>query len=771
MKYLKKFIGIGYLFIILLIGGIIYTWYCEWQEIETLEEGNHQIDNFRKEINSIYIQFAEFSLSGETVLEWDDDDLEHYHTQRIAMDSMLCRFKAIYPAGRIDSVRHLLEDKEQQMRRIVQVLDEQQALNEKIARQVPVIVQKSVHEQPQKTKRKGFLGIFGKKEKPKPTVTTTMLRSLNRDMIAEQRAQSRCLSEYADSLAARNAELNRQLHGFIRQMDKKVQADLQKREDEITTMREQSFMQIGGLTGFVLLLLVISYIIIHRNANQIKRYKLKTTDLIGQLQQSLEKNKVLIASRKKAVHTITHELRTPLTAITGYAGLIEKESDADKSGIYIQNIQQSSNRMREMLNTLLDFFRLDNGKEQPVISLCKISTITHILETEFMPIAMNKGLILTVTNHTDAVVLTDKERILQIGNNLLSNAMKFTDNGSVSLITDYDNGILKLFVEDTGVGMTEEEQRRVFDAFERLSNAVTKDGFGLGLSIVQCIVTMLGGTIQLESEKGRGSRFTVEIPVQPAEEQQPQRTARNYTRNNERYHDVIAIDNDEVLLLMLKEMYSQEEIHCDTCTDVAKLMELIRKKEYALLLTDLNMPEINGFELLELLRSSNVGNSKIIPVVVTTASGSCSKEELMEQGFAGCLFKPFSISELMEVSDKCALKGTSDDKPDFSALLSYGNESVMLNKLIAETEKEMQAVKEAERLKDLQGLDSLTHHLRSSWEILYADQPLRELYNLLHRSPASDWEAIHNAVKDVLDRGLKIIEMAKEERRKYDNER
>ena len=269
----RKWIGLGYIIIFMSICIIGYKWYNEWDEIEKLESQNQQIDEFRKEINNIHIQFVEFSLLGETVLEWSDEELEHYHIQRMAMDSMLCRFKAIYPAERIDSVRRLLEDKEQQMRRIVQVLDEQQNLNEKIARQVPVIMQKSVHEQPQKTKRKGFLGIFGKKEKPKPTITTTMLRSLDRDMIAEQQAQSRRLSEYADSLAARNAELNRQLHGFIRQMDKKVQVDLQKREDEITAMREQSFMQIGGLTGFVLLLLVISYIIIYRSANSIKRYK------------------------------------------------------------------------------------------------------------------------------------------------------------------------------------------------------------------------------------------------------------------------------------------------------------------------------------------------------------------------------------------------------------------------------------------------------------------------------------------------------------------
>ncbi|CUQ14023.1 hybrid sensor histidine kinase/response regulator [Parabacteroides distasonis] len=768
MKSIKNLISLGYLLMALLVIGIMYIWYKEWCDLEKLEVQNRHIDTFRQESHEIFVLLIELSLSGETVLEWEYADLVHYHYQRMAMDSMLCRFKTIYPAERIDSVRHLLEDKEQPIRGIVKLLDEQQALNEKIADQVPVIVQKSVQEQPKKPKRKGFLGIFGKKEEIKPTVTTTMLRSFNRNLLAEQQGQRRRLSEYADILAARNAELNRQLQGLIIQIDEKVRADLQKRESEIATMRERSFFQIGGLTGFVLLLLVISYIIIHRNANRIKRYKQETTDLIGQLQKSGEQNEILIASRKKAVHTITHELRTPLTAITGYAGLMQKDCNTDKIKVYVQNIRQSSDRMREMLNTLLSFFRLDNGKEQPNISPCRISAIMHIFETEFMPIAMNKGLALTVTNRTDEVVVTDKERILQIGNNLLSNAIKFTENGGVSLRTDYDNGVLKLIVEDTGTGMTNEEQQRVFGAFERLSNAAAKDGFGLGLSIVQSIVAMLGGTIRLESEKGKGSRFTVEIPMQTAGEL-PERINQTRIHHDRAFHNVIAIDNDEVLLLMLKEMYAQEGIHCEVCTDAAELMEMIRRKEYSLLLTDLNMPEINGFELLELLRTSNVGNSKTIPVVVTTASGSCSREELMERGFSGCLLKPFSISELMEVSDKCAMKGNRNEKPDFTSLLSYGNESVMLDKLITETEKEMQAIREAGLKKDLQELDALTHHLRSSWEILRADQPLRELYKLLHSDGTPDDKTIGNAVKAVLDKGSEIIQLAKEERRKYEN--
>ena len=768
MKYFQKIVTSGYLLITLLIGGIAYTWHQEWCEVEALEVGNQRIDEFRKEVNRIHIRLIEFSLMGETVLDWDETDLESYHAQRIALDSTLCLFNQIHSIERIDSVRSLLEDKERQMFQIVRLIDEQQTINNKIANQAPVIVQKIVHEQPKKPKRKGFLGIFGKKEETKPTTTTTTLRSPDRSMVSEQKEQSRRLSEQADSLAARNADLNRQLKGLICQIENKVQADLQGREDEIVAMRGKSFMQVGGLMGFVLLLLLISYIIIHRDARSIKQYKRKTTDLIGQLEQSVQRNEALIASRKKAVHTITHELRTPLTAITGYTELLQKECSKGNNVHFLQSIQQSSNRMRDMLNTLLDFFRLDNGKEQPKLLPCRISAITHTLETEFMPIAMNKGLSLTVRNVSDAVVLTDKERIIQIGNNLLSNAIKFTEEGGVSLTINYDNGVLTLIIEDTGTGMTKEEQQRVFGAFERLSNAAAKDGFGLGLAIVHNIVTMLSGKIRLESEKGKGCRFTVEIPMQKAEEL-PENELQTYIRRKDRNLNVVAIDNDEVLLLMLKEMYAQEGIHCDTCTDVAELMEMIRRKEYNLLLTDLNMPGINGFELLELLRSSNVGNSHTIPVVVATASGSCDAEELLERGFAGCLFKPFSISELLEISDKCAIKATQDSKPDFSALLSYGNEAVMLDKLITETEKEMQAVRDAATRNDLQELDVLTHHLRSSWEILRADQPLMVLYGVLHGKENPDDNTIQQAVNSVLDKGAEIIQLAKEERRKYEN--
>ncbi|MCB6980018.1 ATP-binding protein [Bacteroides uniformis] len=770
MRLYRILIAIGYISIFVLSLLMVCTYRNEQDRLAVLEEKNSRTNELRRSINRLNVQITGLSLLGETVIEWKEGDAEQYRSQRMAIDSVLCVFREVFPAEQagIDTLREILANKEIRLEELARIHSRQKSLNRSIADIVPVITRQSSRENFQKPKRKGFLGLFGKKVETKPSETTSMLHSLNSDKIERQKKQSQILSEQTDSLAGRNAELNRRLRGLIRHIDRNVQSDLQMQEMETATLRGQAFMQIGWMSGFSLLLLLVLYVIIHRDARRIRRYKRKTAELIEQLRQSVEQNEALIASRKKAVHTITHELRTPLTAITGYAGLMQKSCSADKSTMYVDNIRQSSERMRGMLNTLLDFFRLDNGKEQPNLSPCRISALTHIFETEFMPIAMNKGLTLIVESHTDAVVLTDKERILQIGNNLLSNAVKFTDNGSVSLTVDYDDGLLKLIVEDTGTGMTEDEQRRVFGAFERLSNAATKDGFGLGLSIVQRIVAMLGGIVRLESEKGKGSCFTVEIPMQTAEEQ-PEQSRQGYVRQNEAYHEVIAIDNDAVLLFMLKEMYAQEGIHCDTCTDAAELIELIRKKEYSLLLTDLNMPDINGFELLELLRTSNVGNSKTIPVVVTTASGSCSKEELMDRGFSGYLLKPFSISELMEVSDKCAMKGNRNEKPDFTSLLSYGNEAVMLEKLIAETEKEMLIIREAEQKTNFQELEALIHHLRSSWEILRADQPLRELYKLLHSECISNDEAIHKAVTAVLDKGSEIIRLAKEERRNYNN--
>ncbi|WP_279136704.1 hybrid sensor histidine kinase/response regulator [Bacteroides acidifaciens] len=767
---LQHKIFIGYFLLMAIIGSMVVIVLHERNRVQKIEDESIAIFQTQYDINTAHRYVTALVTYGESVLVWDNEDTLAYRKRRVQTDSMLQILRVqcedfIRPA-QIDSLRTLLSAKEEHLFQIMEASRKQRQTDSLLLNQKPTVTTHTTTKTVTR-KKKGIAGFFGGKETVQLPVTTRQT-TLDKKLISQINRQQRDIETYTDSLRLCNKELNRKLRMLITSLDEQTWVAFRNKEARLKASYERSTVIITGLIIFSIVMLVVFYLIIQRDIKKKVQARKERERLINELNLSVEQNNALIASRKKAVHTITHELRTPLTAITGYTELLRKECSKGNNVHFLQSIQQSSNRMRDMLNTLLDFFRLDNGKEQPKMLPCRISAITHTLETEFMPIAMNKGLSLTVKNGNDAVVLTDKERIIQIGNNLLSNAIKFTEEGVVSLTTDYNNGILTLVVEDTGTGMTKDEQQRVFGAFERLSNAAAKDGFGLGLAIVHNIVTMLHGTIRLDSDKGNGSRFIVKIPMQKAEDV-PKKEIQTYIHRQDRNLNVAAIDNDEVLLLMLKEMYAQEGIHCDTCTDAAELMEMVRRKEYNLLLTDLNMPGINGFELLELLRSSNVGNSQAIPVVVATASGSCDAEGLLAKGFAGCLFKPFSISELMEVSDKCAIKATQDGKPDFSALLSYGNEAVMLDKLITETEKEMKAVRDAATRNNQQELDALTHHLRSSWEILRADQPLRELYGLLHNGVTPGENAIQQAVNSVLDKGVEIIQLAKEERRKYEN--
>ena len=762
---LQHRILLGYIILIAVIGSMAATMLHERGRVHKIELEATQIREANQTINAAHRHITILATLGESAITWDEEDFQKYQLRRQKVDSLLQILQRDYGEfisfNQINTFRVLLANKEEHLFHTMKIHQRQDCL---LLEQLPLVTEQATSFRTVTRKKKGIAGFFGAKETVQVPMQSNLLHALNRQLISRQQQ----ISDNTDSLCVQNKELNSKLSTLLQELDEQSQTAFQNKEQHIKESYERSAVIVTILIISVIVLLMVSYWIIQRDIRVKEKTKERQEKLIEQLNKSVQENETLIASRKKAVHTITHELRTPLAAITGYTELLQKEFSKGNNVHFIENIQESSERMRIMLNTLLDFFRLDNGKEQPRLSPCRISTITHTLETEFTPIAMSKELSLTVKDGSDAIVLTDKERILQIGNNLLSNAVKFTEKGGVFLTTDYDNGILTLVVEDTGTGMTEEEQLQIFGAFERLSNAAVKDGFGLGLAIVHNIVTMLHGKTRLESKKGKGSRFTVEIPMQEAEEV-PEQEMQTYIHRKKKNLKVVAIDNDEVLLLMLKEMYAQEGIHCDICTDVAELMELIRRKEYGLLLADLKMPDTNGFELLELLRSSNVGNSKIIPVVVATASGSCNAEELIERGFAGCLFKPFSISELMEASDRCSMKATPCGKPDFSTLLSYGNEAVMLEKLIAETEKEMQAVRDAATQKDLPKLDALTHHLRSSWEILRADQPLRGLYGLLHNGTTLDDNALNHAVTLILDMGTEIIRLAKEERRKFKN--
>jgi len=763
---LRKYIAIGYAVIALLIGGIVFIYLHEWRELERIEAESKEMNMLRQKVHDAYAQMLDLTLYGEKVLEWNAEDTLVYRGKRLAMDSILCEFKQYYRPERLDSLCRLLSDKELQLFNIWNLYTRQEALNERIATEVPIIAHKSTQDPPKK--RGGFLGLFKKKEKPQ-TTTSTMLYTLNRDLVRQQQEQSRELSEFADSLAKQNTLLNLRLQEIIQKLDTRVQEDLQARESAISTTRKQGYTLICVATAIMILLLAGLYVIIHRDTLKIKRYKEESANLIRKQKLMLEENEELLNARQKMMHTITHELRIPLSSIIGYAGLLEEETDEKVQQEYMGNIKQAAERMTSQLNSLLSFFRLDCGKEEVNLAPFRLTDIAETLEAEFRTQIEAKDVGFVVHNCEDYVVIGDKERIIQIGDNLLSNALKFTDSGVITLDATYKNGIYNLIVTDSGTGMPKGELRRVFKSFERLSNAATQDGFGLGLSIVDNLVRLLGGKIRINSDVGIGTDVSVDIPVTRTDERLLNKSQEEkiYPKRN---YSVVAIDNNVITLNMIKAMFAKCDVACDTCVNAGELIELIRNKRYDLLITDLRMPGHNGYDILELLRTSNVNNSKTIPVIVATASGSCTKEELLEKGFSDCIFKPFSKQDLLDIADRnIADKEENDDEPDFTAILAYGDEEEMLDKVISVTEQDMQNFKNAAELKDLKELDELIHHLRSSWVILNMDKSLWELHELLKDTTSYGEEELQDSMNAVLEAGETIIRCANEKKKEVAN--
>ena len=764
--YFYKTIAFGYGMIVILISAIVYLYISEWRQLEKLEQEVKHINVLRQKVHDAYAKKLELAMYGETILEWDATDTLRYRSKRLQLDSLLCEFKQDYPPHRLDSLRRLLEDKENQLFSIWTLLQMQDTLHEQLASQVPIIAYKSTQESSKKSG--GFLGLFKKKKKSE-TTTSTMLYTLNKDVIERQGKQSRELDAFADSLVTRNNVLNHQLEEIISQMDATIQQDLLERERIITSTRERGFHAIAIATAMMLLVIVVQILVIRRDFRKIQKNDEENDNLIRKQKQMLAENEELLNARQKMMHTITHELRIPLSSIIGYADLLEEETDEKVQQEYMGNIKQAAERMTSQLNSLLSFFRLDCGKEEVNLAPFRLTDIAETLEAEFRTQIEAKDVGFVVHNCEDYVVIGDKERIIQIGDNLLSNALKFTDSGVITLDATYKNGIYNLIVTDSGTGMPKGELRRVFKSFERLSNAATQDGFGLGLSIVDNLVRLLGGKIWINSDVGIGTDVSVDIPVTRTDERLLNKSQEEkiYPKRN---YSVVAIDNNVITLNMIKAMFAKCDVACDTCVNAGELIELIRNKRYDLLITDLRMPGHNGYDILELLRTSNVNNSKTIPVIVATASGSCTKEELLKKGFSDCIFKPFSKQDLLEIADRnIADKEENDDEPDFAVILAYGDEVEMLDKVISVTEQDMQNFKNAAERKDLKELDELIHHLRSSWVILNMDKSLWELHELLKNTASYGEEELQNAIDTVLETGETIIRCANEKKKEVVN--
>ena len=740
----------------------------ERQRIKEIEAESAEIRQVRRNINTAHLRVTRLALLGEGVIGWDEVDCRHYHAQRLCADSLLQALKpqctAYVHTEQIDTLRSLLADKEGHLLHIVEAVERQGDADSLLVNHLPEVAKRATRVRTVTQRKKGIAGFFGGKKTVQVLPSAKELHQFSDSLIALQERQTSKMYAYADSLRSRNRALNTELDRLIRDLDTQAQKAFAERELKIAEAQALSVRLFTATISAAIILLFLSYLAIHRemkrNANE-KKWREK---LIGELQESNEANEKLIKLRRNLIQNVAHELRTPLTAISGNAELLLNDTEVDSRMRHAQTIGDAARRMAGMINNLLVYFRLDSGKEKPSVKPFKLCSIAETLKTEFEPLAKGKQLTFTEDNRADEIVSGDKNRIISIGSNLLSNAIKFTKNGTVTLSTGYKDDIFTLTVEDTGTGMTEEQQARIFTPFERLGNAVTEDGFGLGLAIVSDTVELLKGSLSVESTPGKGSRFTVNLPLPKAEETEIVEKKQESHASLSGYH-ILAIDNDILLLDMLHDMYRQNGVECDTCQSLDELTDLMRTKDYDLLITDLKMPEVNGYEVLELLRTSEIGNSRTIPIIAATAAGYVEEEELKGKGFAAMLSKPYSIDELLAVTESC-IKWNKTNRIDLLPLLAFGDKRRTLEKLVTTTQSDMEEVRKAAEAKNMEALDNWVHHLRSSWMLIKAEQPLKVLYDAVHKEKISD-EELSAAVGTVLAQGKSIIDLARKEAERW----
>lgn len=783
----------GYILLSLLILGSAFLVFVEWRNFQQTGMNEKKMSMMWRQTNHTFEAVLDLALSEHCVYTSDKEDCLLYEQKCLAAQKELDKMRELCEDStqvrRIEAAKTILAEKNLQALSLGSVLGDLTRTDSLLEEQIEEIAQKekaamrrTTTTNAEKPKKKNiFKRIFGKKDKQEDVtqqdrqVATTnnvlkRLQHLQSDIRERNDSLRQQMEEQADSLQMRNERLNRE---FIRLMHDFQQTASQQREDRLTLladMRRQSMLFIILIALVALATSITFFVFIRKDINRRYKERLKLMAL------NKEKNN-LIEQKERMMMALSHELRSPLSAVMGYAELMQDTNDMTISTAR-RNILRAARMMQGLLNSLLYYYRLSSGKDRVNETLFLPKSIADELESMFLLAAEEKGIDLHADFEGENILVSgDKERILQIGQNLMSNAVKFTEEGGVSLLVRYTEGKILLEVCDTGTGISKEDQNAIYEPFSRLANADVKDGFGLGLSITRKLVALLNGDISLESEVGKGTTFRVTLPLSLATETENESHQESFHFSKDMR--LIAVDDDAVVLKLTQRQLERVGLECDICQNAEELMKRLRKREYDLLLTDIKMPGMNGYELLDLLRCSNIGNSKDIPVLAVTAHISRKEEELVKAGFAGCLYKPFSCDELY-AAVRHALRGKREqvksdmddlETIDFTPLLANEeNGRDMLSLLAEQTRKDMESLRHVHDSHDREALADLTHHLLPVWTMLRIDNCLQALRNA-YRKDHVDWANVAKHIDMVIATGEQLVAQAEKEIEAYGEER
>jgi len=469
-------------------------------------------------------------------------------------------------------------------------------------------------------------------------------RSLLAQVKRNDAKTQRFLSLKEKEINENDLQLSQKLQTIISAIEQEVIIKGYDQNIERAAVLRRSMRLAGGAAILGFLVVALFTFLINRDFWRIQSYR-------QQLEEEKKFSESLLKSREQLISTVSHDLRTPLNTISGYTELIQGTSLTEKQKQYLNSVKTSSEYVGNLVNDLLDYSKLEAGK-------LHIENIGFVLANLIQETAenlhelnadKNVQLYLEIDELLKTTVLGDPFRIKQILTNLISNAFKFTDQGFVRIVAKAVKKAhmmsVKISIQDSGIGIPKEKQRLIFKEFTQADTATEKKfgGYGLGLTISKKITKLLHGKLKVKSELGKGSIFSLHLPLEITtapikEEKQPQ-----YLNKKLR---ILIIDDDTALLRMLKELMGTMGITAHIYSNFLKV-EKHGHLDYDVVLTDIQMPQITGFEVLKKLKSGAFKHYEKQPIIAMTGRRDLEMDAYKNVGFDQVLQKPFSKKELL----------------------------------------------------------------------------------------------------------------------------
>lgn len=675
----------------------IATWqvYDNSRLFVALNNASEQLLKRRDVVDSLVCSLLETNNAERSVLLDEGSEWPHFNRSVATSEQMTKQLKPfIADQGqrqRIDTLVELIHMKRENTKRVAQLMafdnrdafyrNKVQALQS--GRDSVVIHSKLYGQHGQREKvyeiiksKRGFfrrLGDAFRRQHADTVGVTNILHDTKADSTAQriniadsvaniltdiQNEEQRQNSRQQENVAARlnrlqrvSLQLSQRTGLLLEHIQREEKNALQKALGHAMQSRHKMVVRIAiiGLVAILIAALLVAYIL--RDIKRERRDRQRIVEAKAETER-------IMAQRERLLLTITHDIKAPAASIAGFIELLSEQVSRPKALAYIDSMRHSAIHLQQLVAALLDYHLLESGKaERHDVSFVPQQLAKSCVE-EFKPMAAEKGLDITLgtlTPNCGDLWRSDAFRVKQIMSNLIGNAVKYTDRGGVKVeIRISPRQHLIIYVSDTGRGMSQADCQRIFDAFTRLPNGQGKEGVGLGLSITREVVQMLGGTITVTSEEGKGSCFTVSLPIKKEEKKQKKdveenvasvETNRSSTEAKEATTEIniLAVDDDALQLELFKEMAQKiggAKLNINTTTSASEAIKLAEETKPQIMFTDIEMPEMSGKDMLKHVKNSDMST------VAMTAHDPSIMTSLKKAGFSTCLFKPFNAATL-----------------------------------------------------------------------------------------------------------------------------